>query len=104
MGVEIIEYLLENLCDPGLLGYEKRNAAFYAAAGGHITTLEFLWKHCAREIDFTAIDKNGINILEVARTENTDPAQAAKTVRYLKSILPESAVFAHARQMHFQED
>ena len=97
--IEVIEYLLENLCDPGLLGYEKRNAAFYAAAGGHITTLEFLWKHCAAEIDFAASDANGIRILEVARTENSDSAQASKTVRYLRSILPEEALFAQTRQL-----
>lgn len=96
--LEILEYLLENLCDPGLLGYEKRNAAFYAAAGGHISTLKFLHLHCSNEIDFCAGDVHGIKILEVARTENPDPAQAAKTVRYLKSILPKEEMHEQSRQ------
>jgi len=89
--MDLCQYLLENAIDPGILGYDSRNAAHYAAAGGFIDTLKLLHEHCP-EVDFTAVDRTNKNVLWIARNENQDQAQARKTVNLLKEILPEDFV------------
>jgi ankyrin repeat protein len=87
--IDLCKYMLEHAVDPGLLGYESRNAAHYAAAGGFIDILELLHEHCP-EVDFLAVDRLGKSVLWVAMNENADQAQARKTVVALKKILPET--------------
>jgi hypothetical protein len=84
--IEICKYLLEQLVDPGLLGYDGKNAAHYAAQGNHTKILKFLNEHCP-EVDFRGMDRFGKTPLYLCENENQDSTQMAKTIACIKACL-----------------